>query len=195
MPGKLNAQDIKNAATRLGVPVAAVKAVNAVESAGSGFLADGRPKVLFERHVMFRRLRDKFGSKRAEELATEHPELINRTPGGYGKQSSEPDRMDLAAQIDRECALESASWGLFQIMGYHWNHLGYPDLQAFINAMYAGEAEHLDAFVRFIEKDRALHKALKALDWTAFARIYNGPNYAKGGYHTKLAAAYARGAE
>ncbi|WP_328515044.1 N-acetylmuramidase domain-containing protein [Ralstonia pseudosolanacearum] len=33
-----------------------MRAVNEVESRGSGFLPDGRPVILFERHVMYRQL-------------------------------------------------------------------------------------------------------------------------------------------
>ena len=33
---------------------------------------------------------------------------------------------------------------------------------------------------------------LKAKNWAAFARKYNGASYARRGYHTKMANAYAR---
>ncbi|MCC6559800.1 MAG: DUF3380 domain-containing protein, partial [Xanthomonadales bacterium] len=39
---------------RLEVSVPTLKAVAEVESAGSGFLSDGRPKILFEGHVFSR---------------------------------------------------------------------------------------------------------------------------------------------
>ena len=44
---------------------------------------------------------------------------------------------------------------------------------------------------RYIEKT-GLADALRGRDWNAFARGYNGPQYRKAGYHTKLKAAYAR---
>ena len=100
-----------------------------------------------------------------------------------------------AALIDRDCALQSASWGLFQIMGFHWKALGYAHLQDFINAMYRSEAGQLDAFVRFIKINPAIHKALKAHDWASFAKGYNGPAYKINQYDTKLAAAYAAAAK
>lgn len=100
--------------------------------------------------------------------------------------------MDRATLIDRHSALESASWGLPQIMGYHWKALGMSGIQEFVNMMYKGEAGQLDVMVRFIEIDPALHLALRRHDWNSFARIYNGPNYAAGSYHTKLQKAYAK---
>ena len=189
----LTETDFRTAGNALGVQVAAVKAITEVESAGSGFLADGRPKVLFERHIMYRQARAKFGQAKADAFARKYPHIISQKPGGYGKQSAEPDRMAEASDlIDRECALESASWGLFQVMGYHWRRLRYPSLQTFINAMYRDEAAHLESFVRFIEADPALHRALKALDWAQVGRRYNGPNYAANSYDVKLSQAYKR---
>lgn len=193
MDKTLSQSDYVRAAEELGVPVAAVKAVTEVESRGSGFLPDGRPLVLFERHIMFRRVRDKFGSAKAVEMSERYPSLINATPGGYGKTSEQPERMGKAAgMIDRDCALESASWGLFQIMGYHWKLLGYESLQKFVNAMYRSEGDQLDAFVRFVKANPVIHKALKAQDWQAFAAGFNGPNYRDNQYDTKLEAAFAQ---
>ena len=187
----LTNSDFSNAASTLGIEPAAIKAFAQVESAGSGFDSEGHPKVLFERHVMYRRLKDKFGAMFAADKASKFPDLVNSAPGGYGKGSQQKLRIEAAAKIDRECALESASWGAFQIMGLHWEALGYPKLQDFINAMYRSEADHLEAFVRFVKRDSALVRALKAKDWDCAARIYNGPSYKKNRYAEKMAAEYA----
>ncbi|MEG6992119.1 N-acetylmuramidase domain-containing protein, partial [Pseudomonas aeruginosa] len=50
-------------------------------------------------------------------------------------------------------------------------------------------------FVRFIEADPALLKALKGRKWAEFARRYNGPAYARNLYDVKLERAYARHSE
>lgn len=193
MKPKLTEADYAKAAQDLDVPVAAIKAFAEVESKGAGFLSDGHPVVLFERHVMYKRTKAKYGFTRADALVERYPDIINPKAGGYGKTSEQPGRMDRAAKlIDRECALESASWGAFQVMGYHWQAMGYPTLQAFINAMYYSEGDHLDAFVRYIKMNPSLHKALKALDWPRVALGYNGANYAANKYDTKMADAFAR---
>jgi hypothetical protein len=193
MKPKLTEADFAKAALSLGVPVASVKAFAEVESRGDGFLPDGHPVVLFERHVMYKRTKAKYGFTRADALVKRYPDIINPKSGGYGKESEQPGRMARAASlIDRECALESASWGLFQVMGYHWEAMGYPSLQAFINAMYYSEGDHLEAFVRYIKMTPSLHRALKAQDWPRVALGYNGPDYAANKYDTKLAAAFAR---
>ncbi|MBK3745699.1 N-acetylmuramidase family protein [Paraburkholderia aspalathi] len=190
MPKTLTESDFKSAALWLEVPVAAVKAVATVESAGAGFLPDGRPKILFERHIMYRKLSEKLGKSKADALASQHPDIVNPKSGGYQGGSKEHDRLAQAVAIDRECALQSASWGGFQIMGFHWKTLGYASIQAFVNAMYKSEGEQLDAFSRFIKADPAMHRALKALDWAEFARRYNGPGYAANKYDIKMSQAY-----
>lgn len=185
----LGQTDIDTAAEMLGVQVAAVMAVNEVESRGEGFL-NGNPIVLFERHVMHRRL-DEAG-KDADALAALYPDLINPKRGGYKGGAQEWFRLNLARQIDPAIASESASWGAFQIMGYHWRVLGYDSIDDFVSAMSRNEAAQLDAFVRFILADEGLHKALKARKWADFAKGYNGPAYKVNLYDTKLQRAYER---
>lgn len=193
MSKKLTSEDFVKAAAELGVPVAAVRAVTDVESRGDGFMTNGLPIILFERHIMYRQVSAKFGKAKADQLMRHFPDVINTSPGGYGLSAAQHGRMDRAASlIDRDCALQSASWGLFQIMGFHWKALGYARLQDFVNAMYRSEAAQLDAFVRFIKINPGIHKALKAQDWAAFAKGYNGPNYKINAYDTKLAKAFAR---
>jgi hypothetical protein len=89
-------------------------------------------------------------------------------------------------------AVGACSWGVFQIMGYHWRELGFPAAEEFQMAMFASEGNQLDAFVRYVQNDPALLKALRAHKWADFARLYNGPAYAENSYDAKLAAAYAR---
>lgn len=189
----LKRQDLQQAADRLGVPLASVMAVNQVESRGEGFASNGRPVILFERHVMHARLQTNgLSEAEADALAAKHPALVNRQSGGYIGGTAEHQRLAQAQQIHAAAALESASWGLFQIMGYHWQRLGYHDAQHFADTMALSEAAQLDAFVTFIETDSALHKALKGKKWAEFARRYNGPNYARNLYDVKLARAFAQ---
>ncbi|HAR05715.1 MAG TPA: peptidoglycan-binding protein [Pseudomonas sp.] len=189
----LKRKDLQQAADRLGVPLASVMAVNQVESRGEGFANNGRPVILFERHVMHARLQaNGLSETEADALADKHPALVNRKAGGYIGGTAEHQRLAQAAQIHYAAALESASWGLFQIMGYHWQRLGYQDARHFADTMALSEAAQLDAFVTFIETDPALHKALKGRKWAEFARRYNGPNYARNLYDVKLARAFAQ---
>jgi len=198
----LHEGDLVRAAERLGVELAAIKAVNEVESRGAGFFEPGKPAILFERHIMHRQLSRVGKGDDAEQirrhvadLVATLPNLVNPSPGGYNGGIAEHARLARAKMIDANAAIESTSWGLFQIMGFHWAHLGYPSAQAYADSMKVNEANQLDAFVRFIEADLALHKALKGRKWVTFARLYNGPAYARNLYDVKLARAYVRYAE
>jgi len=185
----LTEQDYKRAADRLGCDVPAVKAVAEVESAGSGFLADGHPKILFERHIFRRQLLDRgIDTARRER---ERPDIVNAKPGGYVGGAGEWQRLDDAVQINRDAALASASWGKFQILGLNWRAAGADSLQDFVNRMYRSEGAQLDAFVEFVITN-GLDEALREHDWARFARGFNGPAFAKNRYDTKMAAAHER---
>lgn len=186
----LSQADLERAAKRLDVPLACICAVNEVESRGHGFLTDGRPVILFERHVMFERLAK--NGLDAETLSKRYPAIVNRQRGGYSGGVAEYQRMAVAISIDPVSAGESASWGQFQIMGYHWQELGYASVDAFISAMIESESQQLEAFVRFIEADPELHKALKGRKWADFAKRYNGPAYKENLYDAKLTRAFER---
>lgn len=190
MPRHLSDDDLVKSADTLGVPVASIRAVNEVESRGEGFLVDGRPKILFERHVFYKRLKAK--GIDADALAAKYPNIVSSTAGGYAGKAAEYVRLATAERIDADTAHESASWGAFQIMGYHWQALEYASVADFVARMQRSEADHLDAFVRFIAADTALLSALKGRKWAAFAKGYNGPDYARNLYDTKLARAYDR---
>ncbi|SHF00525.1 Putative peptidoglycan binding domain-containing protein [Modicisalibacter ilicicola DSM 19980] len=182
--------DLVLAAEYLGVEVATIMAVNEIESRGSGFHPTGEPVILFERHIMRRRLISH--GINPVPYQQQQPNIVNDRAGGYFGGIREHDRLVKAYEIHVPAALESASWGLFQIMGFHWPRLGYDSATAFVTAMRQDEAAQLDAFVRFIEFNGPMHAALKRLDWRDFARRYNGPAYAKNDYDTRLAAAYRR---
>ncbi len=174
---------IATAAIAIGCDIAAIKTVIAVESSGGGFLEDRRPKILFERHVFSKRTGGRFDSG--------HPDISSPKPGGYGGEAAQYGRLERAIALDRRAALESASWGAFQIMGYHFEALKFADVDTFCFRMCQSEDDHLQAFAGFI-KINHLADELRDQNWKGFARGYNGPQYRKNKYDTKLADAYAR---
>ena len=191
MSKKLTEAQIAAQAKALVIEVAALRAVIEVECKGSGFSADGTPVILFERHVFRQRLIANGKAVVADKAMRERPDLCSKSTGAYGLYSAQHGRLNAAAQYHRDSALESASWGIGQVMGYHWKSLGYPSLQAFINAMYKDEASQLDAMCRYIRVNNLVN-ALKNKDWKSFARGYNGTAYAKNSYDVKLGNAYKK---
>lgn len=187
-------QKIEAEAKRLGVEVAALRAILEKESSGSGFNADGTPKILYERHIMFRRLSVNLGILKAGLLAKTHPALVHSSgygAGGYGKYSEQPKKLERAATIDRTSALESCSWGIAQIMGYHWKLCGFSSVQGFVNAMYKSEDAQFEVFVKFLE-GAGIVPFLKKLDWAGVALRYNGSNYKQNNYDKDLAKYYKK---
>ncbi len=167
----------------LNVPVAAIKAVAEVESSGSGFLSDGRVRILFERH--------KFALYSEGQYSADYPDLSNRKAGGYSDAEGEYERFSRAFQLDDEAAMKSASWGKFQIMGFNHELAGFASVGLFVDAMKVSEREHLLAFVSFV-KLTYLARFIKAKDWAGFAAGYNGAQYKRNNYDKKMAAAYER---
>lgn len=188
----LQLKDFEKAAADLGCEVAAIQAVHKVESAGSSFISDGQPVILFEPHVFGRLTKGKYNAT--------HPKISspswNKALYSTGKTldirvTKEHAKLQEAASLDRDAALQSCSWGAFQVMGFNWKMLGYPNLQAFINAAYRDEAAHLDMFVRYI-KAAGLETALRTKNWARFARGYNGASYAKNRYDILMKQHYDR---
>ena len=172
--------DLKDAAKTLGVELCAVKAIAKVETKGDPFLSDGRPKILYERHY-FHQL--------TNGAHDGNPDLSHSTGfSKYGTYSKQHERLEAARKLDESAAIQSVSWGRFQIMGSNYAMCGYETPQAFEAAMRESEKAQLDAFVSFVKSkaDGKLHTALKSKDWNNVAYYYNGSNYAKNAYHTKM---------
>ncbi|HJT51662.1 MAG TPA: N-acetylmuramidase family protein [Nitrosospira sp.] len=180
----LKDSDYVDAASLLGVGVAAIKAVAEVETAGKAFDESGRPRILYERHYFHRLTGGKYSHM--------HPEISNTTAGGYGKYSTQYSKLERAYKLDAEAALRSASWGRFQIMGDNYRAAGFSSVNEFVLAMARSEAEHLKAFVKFVESDKKMLAALRKKDWAAFASAYNGPGYRVNNYDKKMKDAYDR---
>jgi hypothetical protein len=179
----LTDQGIQACADKLSVHPAELWAVLQIETRGCGYFADRRPAILFERHVFSRRTQGRFDAQA--------PDLSNPKAGGYASGPAEYARLERAMALDEQAAMESASWGLGQVMGYHAADLGYGSVEQFVSRMMASEDEQLAAMATFIQH-HGLDQALRTHDWAAFARGYNGSGYAKNEYDKKLAAAFQR---
>lgn len=188
IPPRLTGADLHEAAHRLKVDYPAIAAIVAVESRGRGFLNSGLPVILFERHIMRRRLIvhriDPNGAKSPDLMYPQ--DIVNTKPGGYLGGEREWGKFDRAAEIHRASAIESCSWGLFQVMGFHWERLGYLSAEQWLERMSRSEQDHLEAFRRFVESDPVLLQALQDHRWAAVAQRYNGPAYAKNKYDERL---------
>lgn len=196
----LTEADLVRTAEAFNLEVAHLKAIIKVESNGGwfedvrkdildldgpgGFL-DGEdlPKILFEAHH-FGRLTDQAYTKT-------HPNISSRfwNKKLYKGGQAEYIRLYQAMELNREAALKSTSWGLFQIMGFNHSTCGYDLVEDFVTAMKQSEFEQLNAAMKFIEAKKLL-PVLRKNDWAKFAEVYNGSGYKANKYDTKLAEAY-----
>lgn len=173
--------DIHEIADRLHCSVKQVKAVARVESGGSAFDRNGRPKILFERHYFHRLTEGRWSVA----------PFSNPKSGGYSEDSWQ--KLADACARDPWAAFQSASWGRFQVMGAHWSKLGYLSPLSMAWQMRQDEYGHYEALARYVEHFGLLDE-LRALssdpdDCRGFAKGYNGPGYERFSYHTKLAEA------
>lgn len=189
----LSETDFQNAATQLGsgISVNIIKAFATVESGGrSGFGPAKLPVIAFEGHL-FRKY-----TKHIYDQA--HPLLSYpyKKKAGPQWQANNKDQakawetMATAFALDQEAALMSASWGMFQIMGFNFASCGYKTVFEFSAALKVNAGNQLKAFLGFCSKSPALMKAMKAKDFTGMARNYNGEDY--GNYDVLMQKAYEK---
>jgi hypothetical protein len=190
MSTTLTDDDFSRAALDLGVEVAAIRAVAEVEAAGAGFIADGRPAILYEAHIFHGETKGAHAkAKDRRGVALSSPKWDRSLYGATG--AAQHARYEDARKLNPDAANKACSWGTFQILGQNHKACGFDSSQAFVDAMWSGAPAHLDAFVAFIKANK-LDTPLRAKNWAAFARGYNGPSYAVNKYDTKMASAYAR---
>ncbi len=179
------------AAGILGVDAASIQAVCATETSGAGFFSNGECTILFEREWMYKQLVTSIGQSGADNFAQSYPNLVATNGGGYIGGIAEYGRLNQAITLNPECAILSASWGMFQIMGFNFAECGYANVDAYVADMKSSETAQLDAFIHFVQNYRngALLTALQNKNWSTFALDYNGSGNVAA-YSSKMASNY-----
>lgn len=191
-PLRLKEEDYDHAVEMLGVDTAAIKAVVEVETGNKGgFLAIGKPTILFEGHIFWQQL-EKIGMN-PQNLQKGNEDIIYQhwTKSQYKGGLKEYDRLEHARAINADAADASASWGLPQIMGFNYKVCGCRSVAEFVASMTENESRQLELFVRFISGNNWV-KYLSNLDWKGFAYHYNGSGYAQNQYDQRLERAYKK---
>jgi len=178
----LSSGGLAQVSASLGVYAAEIWTVLAVETSGCGYLPDRRPQILFERHIFHRLTKGQY----------EDGDISDSSPGGYGRRGAQQyERLERAINKDRAAALQSASWGIGQIMGMNYARAGFQNVEEMVSAMSESEDRQLAAMAAFL-LSTGLAASLQAHDWAAFARGYNGPNYAVNRYDIRLNSEYQK---
>lgn len=181
----LTEEDFRLVAKELGVELAAIKAVVAIEAGTQmkGFWAPGVPVINFDQK-MFARFRNKTESKSGVK-----GEVVPEGLSGYALL--EWTQLINARKINSQGANLGTFWGMFQIGGFNYRKCGCESVDEFVRLMAYSELEQLELFAAFITNGGMLTD-LRNKNWAGFSRKYNGPGYARRGYHTKMAAAYKK---
>jgi hypothetical protein len=202
---RITPEQIREAARVHHLESALIHALIDVESGGSGFFSDGSVKILFERHILWNRLQTPGREINPSRLARAHPEwcgprwdpkqypygpILGQWPKVFSiitwAQQNDPEEWESY----KKAALESCSYGLFQLLGYHYERTGFPSVYEFKHAMEESEARQMEIALLWMQKNGLLAR-LQHKDWPRFVQGYNGPaNVAV--YTEKLKSAYEK---
>ena len=148
----------------MGVSFAALRAIIEVETGGKGFdPVTGKILIQFE-PAWFRR---HVPNAPAGKWSTNKVE----------RQAAEWVAFNEAFAINPQGAIMSTSFGLGQIMGFHYKRLGYVSAQAMWDDAQCGIDRQLYQMCQFLKTDNRLMNAIRREDWTTFAEIYNGKGF------------------
>lgn len=183
---------LKLAAARMQCEEAVLQAILEVESKGRPFDDEGRLIILPEKHVFWRELPKKLRTtaKRLGLATRKWSRATNYKGLGSAGSDARWDRLEDMVDLHEVAGLKSASYGGAQIMGFNAQLCGFPSVQDFVLAMAANETNQIEAFLTYLEKTGLL-SAIRAKDWRAIARRYNGPGQVDR-YASLMQAAYER---
>lgn len=143
-----------------------ITAIKKVEASGEGFLG-GKVKVRFEPHVFNKR--------------SAHKMPFTNNGRGFSSKAAETNRaaFEKALELDPKAALESTSFGKYQIMGFNWKRCA-TSLDEFYEKMQTEEGQD-ECFIKFVNSNKYLREILNKEtitkeDCYRFAKIYNGPS-------------------
>ena len=180
--------DLERVAAELGVAPAVIRAVRKVEAPRGPFDDQGRPSILYEKHV--------FSRNTGRMFDRHYPALSAPAwePGTYGPYSGQYDKLADAIALAPEAAFKACSWGAFQVLGENARDLGYGTAINMAFTLRESEAAHLDSFARYV-RVKGLVDELRQCEpgnsesCIPFVSRYNGSGYRKNRYHIKLAEA------
>ncbi|PHN18579.1 N-acetylmuramidase family protein [Pseudomonas sp. ICMP 460] len=187
----LTEADFQGAAAQLGngISVNLIKAFATVESGGrSGFGPAKMPVIAFEGHIFRKYTQQKYD---ATYPLLSYPYTQKAGPqwrANNKDQAKAWETLIAAFNLDPNAALMSASWGMFQIMGFNFAACGYASVVEYVTVMKVNAGQQLMAFVGFCRKNPALVKAMKNKDYVGMASLYNGKDY--GDYDKRIKKAF-----
>lgn len=172
---------VRRIADANGIPFAHLAAITHIESGGRVFASVNgkqRPLVLNEPHILFKLTKGQVNSR----LVAEGLAYKRQGTKPYPKtQEARWAWAERAEGIAGDVAYEAMSYGVGQVMGYHWQALGFSSFQHFLKHMLSGVDGQIDIMLRYCQRN-AIDDELREGRWAGFFRGYNGVNWEKLGY-------------
>jgi len=170
----ISEENYNSTALRLGIEVEIMKAIAKQESKRNSFWKEGQATILFERHKMWEYLAES-GKTMVElnELMEKYPKIVNKHGGDYGAYSVQYEKLEIAKTINYTCALQSCSWGKFQVMGFNYK-VAFETPEEMEKGVNICEFQQFKFFIGYLENTIGLIQAMKDRDWRMIARKYNG---------------------
>lgn len=177
---------LKNYAKNImGVEPATLLGIILTECSAKPFDSKERIVIQFEGHVFYTMLL-KHGFD-PDAIHTQEPDLCYlHWTQEYYRAGTEDDyqRLERAKRISPEAALESCSWGIGQLMGFHWKRLGYNSVHDFVMSNSSAVGQLIN-FAKFLMSGKEI-EALRKKDMHKFFTLYNGAGYMKHGYNVRF---------
>ena len=166
------------------IDVACIVAVLCVESSGQGFDANNQNRMIirFENHKFWRYWGKKnpdtyrqYFEYRADKVWLGHKWRAN--PGAswqkfHGKQEKEWQVLQFAQTLDSDAAKLSISMGAPQIMGFHYERLGFESVSEMFHQFNAKIDAQIQGLFDFFSP--SMLRNLRNEDFVSFAGAYNG---------------------
>lgn len=173
----MTTKDFIELSKEFGISFAQIKAVDSVESGGRGFdKSNGKIIIQFEPRWF----------KRKSPYTPSGLWSLNKVE----RQAQEWIAFNDAFRKDANSAMESTSIGRMQVMGFHWKLLGFCSVGEMWDYAKISEINQMRLGLKFIKSNTKMFNALKNNDWRTFAYYYNGSQYERFNYHTRLEKAY-----
>ena len=157
---------VAKVAKKYGLDPFAFLSIISVETGGRGFDEDtGKILIQFEPHWF----------RRNEPYVPSGNWSLNKVD----IQIREWPAFNSAYSIDPDSAMKSTSIGLGQIMGFHYERLGFKSVGDMWSDAKKGLENQIEQIAKFLISDKNLSLHFKNKDWHNIALIYNGKDYKK----------------
>ena len=162
-------------ASDIGCHPATLEAIAKVESGKSGWFADGKMKILFEKHWFYKKIQPSLRTK-AVRAGLARAKWVSPKNGGYKDQRNPTARYNMlrkAVGLDEQAAYQSVSMGIFQIMGFNYAKCGFISAKEMYTKFSVSEVWQYRAFVNFLKANN-LFIAIREGDFQTIEKRYNG---------------------